>query len=66
MMRRLAVTFATNDYSLRATELEFADGSTLLNEFTNAVADPNLPAALFATPAGDYTNSEPGVHKPKK
>jgi outer membrane lipoprotein-sorting protein len=64
MMPRLAVTFATNDFSLRTTELAFADGSTLVNEFTNAVVNPALSPSLFSTPSGDYKVSEPGAHRP--
>ena len=41
------VAFATNDFTLRATELQFADGSTMRNEFTNAVVNPKLDEILF-------------------
>ena len=48
MMPQITVAFATNDFSLRATELQFADGSTMRNDFTNAVLNPKLDDALFA------------------
>src|SRR3989442_13151875 len=47
MMPRIKIAFATGDFSLRATELQFADGSTMRNEFTNAVMNPKLDDALF-------------------
>lgn len=60
MMPLLRISFATNDFSLRATELQFADGSTMRNEFTNSVFNPKLDPALF-TPGlgGDYSVTEP-------
>ncbi|MBI2924193.1 MAG: outer membrane lipoprotein carrier protein LolA [Verrucomicrobia bacterium] len=48
MMPRLRVGFTTNDFALRATELTFADGSTLRNDFTNALVNPKVDEALFA------------------
>jgi outer membrane lipoprotein-sorting protein len=48
MMPQIKIAFATNDFSLRATELQFADGSTMRNDFTNAVLNPKLDGALFA------------------
>ncbi|HKS37263.1 MAG TPA: outer membrane lipoprotein carrier protein LolA, partial [Verrucomicrobiae bacterium] len=36
LMPQIKVAFSTNDFSLRATELQFADGSTMRNDFTNA------------------------------
>jgi outer membrane lipoprotein-sorting protein len=48
MMPQITVAFATNDFSLRATELQFADGSTMRNDFTNPVLNPKLDDALFA------------------
>ena len=44
---QLKIAFATNDFVLRATELQFSDGSTMRNDFTNAVANPNLDDLLF-------------------
>jgi outer membrane lipoprotein-sorting protein len=48
MMPRIRIAFATSDFALRATELQFADGSTMRNEFTNAVINPKLDDSLFA------------------
>lgn len=47
LMPQIKIAFATNDFMLRATELQFADGSTMRNEFTNAVLNPKLPDDLF-------------------
>jgi len=48
MMPRIKVGFSTIDFSLRATELQFADGSTMRNDFTNTVLNPKLDDSLFA------------------
>src|SRR5882672_3647388 len=34
MMPRIKIAFATGDFSLRSTELQFADGSSMRNDFT--------------------------------
>lgn len=47
-MPLIRIAFATNDYSLRVTELQFADGSMMRNEFTNAVTNPRIPEGTFA------------------
>jgi outer membrane lipoprotein-sorting protein len=54
MMPHIKIAFATNDFSLRGTELQFADGSTMRNDFTNAVLNPKLDDSLF-TPKVDPT-----------
>jgi len=60
MMPQITVAFATNDFSLRATELQFADGSTMRNDFTNAVLNSKLDEALFAPKIGnDFQITEP-------
>jgi outer membrane lipoprotein-sorting protein len=48
MMPQIRIAFATGDFSLRATELRFADGSILRTDFTNAVLNPKLDESLFA------------------
>ena len=48
MMPQITLAFATNDFQLRATELQFGDGSTMRNEFRNAELNPKLDATLFA------------------
>lgn len=47
LMPQLRLAFATNDFSLQWTELKFADGSTLRNEFTNACVNPELDEGMF-------------------
>jgi len=56
----IKIAFATNDFSLRATELTFADGSRMSNEFTHAQLNPPLNDDLF-TPklADDFKIVEP-------
>ena len=54
MMPHIKIAFATSDFSLRGTELQFADGSTMRNDFTNAVLNPKLDDSLF-TPEVDPT-----------
>src|SRR5436309_2371646 len=48
MMPHIKIAFATSDFSLLATELEFADGSRMRNDFTNAVMNPKLDESLFS------------------
>ena len=48
MMPQITLAFATNDFQLRATELQFGDGSTMRNEFRNAELNPKLDATVFA------------------
>jgi len=47
MMPHIKIAFTSGDFSLRATELEFADGSRMRNDFTNAVMNPKLDDSLF-------------------
>ncbi len=46
-MKEIRLTLRTNDHALTANELRFADGSTLRNDFTNAVANAVIPADRF-------------------
>ncbi len=48
MMPQITLSFATNDFQLRATELQFGDGSTMRNEFRDTQLNPKLDATLFA------------------
>ena len=48
MMPQIKVAFGTSDFSLRATELQFADGSTMRNDFTNAQVNLKLEETVFA------------------
>ena len=60
MMPQIRITFATNDFALRATELHFADGSTMRNEFGAATINPKLDDGLFTPELGaDYKLVEP-------
>jgi outer membrane lipoprotein-sorting protein len=60
MIPQIKINFDTKDFSLRGTELEFADGSTLRNDFENPELNPTLNEELF-TPQipPDYKNVEP-------
>jgi len=65
MMPQIRIGFSTNDLSLRATELHFADGSTMRNDFTNMVLNSGLEEALFAPELdGDFKIIEPLKNKP--
>jgi len=60
MMPQIKIAFSTNDFSLRATELQFADGSTMRNEFRNAKLNPALDDTLFGPALGaEYKLVEP-------
>jgi len=48
MMPKIKIGFSTNDFSLRSTELQFADGSLLRNDFKNPELNPKLEDTLFA------------------
>jgi outer membrane lipoprotein-sorting protein len=60
LMPRLEIDFDVKNLVLRGTELEFADDSTLRNDFKNSVLNPKLDEQLFAPPIpADYTAVEP-------
>jgi outer membrane lipoprotein-sorting protein len=60
MMRQIEIDFDPRDYSLRGTELEFADGSTLRNDFQNTNLNPKLDESMFTPPIPpDYKVVEP-------
>ena len=60
MMPQIQVAFATNDFALRATELQFADGSTMRNEFGAATLNEKLDERLFTPELGaDYKLVDP-------
>lgn len=48
LIERVRLEVATEDSRLLATELVFANGSELRNEFSNHRLDPDLPDDLFA------------------
>jgi len=60
MMPQIKIAFDTTNNSLQATELQFADGSTMRNDFSNPEMNPAIDEKLFASefPA-DYKNVEP-------
>jgi outer membrane lipoprotein-sorting protein len=45
----IVVGFHTNDYVIADTEMQFSDGSTLRNDFTNVVFNQPMDSKLFAT-----------------
>ena len=60
MIQEIRLSLATNDFSLRSTELVFVDGSRMRNDFTNAVLNSTLDATLFDwTPPADFKVTEP-------
>lgn len=60
MMPQMKIAFSTNDFLLHATELQFADGSTMRNDFTNAVMNVKIDETSF-TPKldADFKITEP-------
>jgi outer membrane lipoprotein-sorting protein len=56
----IRIAFRTNDFSIAMTEMQFADGSSLRNDFTNVVLNPVIPPEKFeAALAPDVTVVEP-------
>jgi outer membrane lipoprotein-sorting protein len=43
----IVIGFHTNDFIIAATEMKFADGSSLRNDFTNVVLNQPLSPELF-------------------
>ena len=64
MMPNIEVDFDTREHLLRGTELEFADGSTMRNDFSNIVTNPQIDQQLFSPPIPpDYKVIEPMKHR---
>jgi outer membrane lipoprotein carrier protein len=64
MMPQIEVDFDTQENLLRGTELEFADGSTMRNDFSNIVTNPNIDKQMFSPPIPDnYKVIEPMKHR---
>lgn len=60
VQKRVELDFDTNNYSLRGTELEFSDGSTMRNDFHDILLNPKLKATVFAPVIPtNYTIVEP-------
>ncbi len=59
-INEILIGFRTNDFSIAVTELKFADGSGLRNDFTNTVLNQPIDPALFQVKlAPDFTVVEP-------
>ena len=57
---QVVIAFRTNDFTIAATEMKFADGSKLHNDFTNVVLNAPVAEKLFtAEVPADFTVSEP-------
>ncbi|MCI0744565.1 MAG: outer membrane lipoprotein carrier protein LolA [Verrucomicrobia subdivision 3 bacterium] len=52
MMPEIRVAFGTNDWTLRSTELQFADGSRMHNEFRNPKLNASVDEKLFQPVVG--------------
>lgn len=60
LMPQIKISFETNSFTLRSTELNFADGSRLRNDFSESQINPKLDPALFQPELGtDYKTIEP-------
>jgi outer membrane lipoprotein-sorting protein len=60
MMPQIKIDFDMKTFALRGTELQFADGSTMRNDFTNAVLNPKLDEQLLSPKIPpDYKIIEP-------
>jgi outer membrane lipoprotein-sorting protein len=60
LIREVRVGLATNDFALTSNEMVFADGSRLRNDYTNAVLNPPLEAAVFRwVPEPGFKITEP-------
>jgi len=60
MMGEIDICVRTNDFSLSATEMKFADGSRMRNDFTNTVFNAVLPQGCFDLKMDpDFTVVEP-------
>jgi len=60
MMPQIRICLDMQTSKLLSTELEFADGSTMRNDFKNQVMNPEIDPALFSPELpGDYKVVEP-------
>ena len=60
MIPQIGVAFDTQDHSLKSTELVFADGSKMRNDFKNPALNPTIePNLLSAQLPSDYKVVEP-------
>jgi outer membrane lipoprotein-sorting protein len=57
---QIVIGFRTNDFTIAVTEMKFADGSKLHNDFKNVVLNQPIEAKMFeAELPADYTVVEP-------
>ena len=64
MMPQIKIAFSTKNNSLLSTELQFADGSTMRNDFKNSQLNPQLDESLFMPKIeSDYKTVEPFKQK---
>jgi len=60
VMKEIRLGVTTNDFSLASTEMIFVDGSSMRNDFTNAVLNGPLDDDTFDwKPPADFTVTEP-------
>lgn len=60
LMSQIDISVHTNDFSLAATEMKFADGSRMRNDFTETVTNSVLPDGCFEfVVPSDYKVVEP-------
>jgi outer membrane lipoprotein-sorting protein len=59
IMPQIKIAFDTNSFSLQSTELQFADGSTMENVFTNAVLNPHIDDSIFTFATNGYKIVQP-------
>ena len=52
MIPQIQISFGTTDNMLHSTELTFADGSTLRNDFKNAQFNPKIEPSVFKPEIG--------------
>ena len=64
MMPQIKISFSTKNNSLLSTELQFADGSTMRNDFKNPELNPQLDKSIFKPKIeSDYKIVEPFKQK---
>jgi len=60
MIGQIVIGFRTNDFTIAVTEMKFADGSKLHNDFTNVVLNQPIEPKMFEVDLPpDYTVVEP-------
>jgi outer membrane lipoprotein carrier protein len=59
IIQQIEIDFSTTTHELLGTQLQFADGSTLRNDFTNAVINPPIDPTQFQPDLAGYKIVEP-------